>query len=90
MCRFHDFLTEERQKFMTEEQLMNILRDEAIFSDGPSARARAINKLAQDYEIKAIPIINEIIDSLPYSEDEFKRFCHSVIEKIRYNFGERG
>jgi hypothetical protein len=73
---------------MTEEQLMNILRDAAIFSDGPSARTRAVHQLAQDYEIRAIPIINEIIDSLPYSEKDFKKFCSSVIEKIRYNFGE--
>ncbi len=63
---------------------MKILRDQAIFSDGPSARVRSINELATRYGKGAIPVINEIMNSVPHSEDEFKAYCRTIINKIGY------
>lgn len=78
------FLTRRFQNLLTDEQLMKILRDQAIFSDGPSARVRSINELATRYGKGAIPVINEIINSVPHSEDEFKAYCRTIIKKIAY------
>lgn len=67
---------------------MKILRDQAIFSDGPSARARSINELATRYGKRAIPVIDEIINSVLHSDAEFKAYCRTIIEKIGYVSGE--
>jgi hypothetical protein len=81
---FTILLTRRFQNLLTDEQLMKILRDQAIFSDGPSARVRSINELATRYGKGAIPVINEIINSVPHSEDEFRAYCRTIIKKIGY------
>jgi hypothetical protein len=68
---------------------MRILKDEAIFSDGPSARARSVNELAARYGSRAIPVIEEIIDSVPNPENEFRIFCRAIIGRIESRSDER-
>lgn len=77
------YLARELQNFLTEEQHMKILRDNAIFSDTQSAKIRAVNELAQCYNVKAIPVIMDIIDSLLFTDHAFRGFCLNTIEKIK-------
>lgn len=81
-------MTGDLQKFLTEEQHMKVLRDEAIFSDISSAKIRAINELARLYDVKAIPVIIEVIDSLLSTEQAFRAFCLNTIDKIKQDIDD--
>jgi hypothetical protein len=70
------------ENFLTQELYMKILRDNAIFSDTGSAKMRAINELARRYKTKAIPVIEEVINSI-FDNEGFKAFCLNVIRKIK-------
>ena len=61
---------------------MKILRDEAIFSVTDHSRTRAVNQLVQRYGVEALPVINDILNSLVNSDHEFRRFCLAIIERI--------
>jgi len=61
---------------------MKILRDEAIFSVNDYSRAKAVNQLVQRYGAEALPVINDILNSLVDSDDAFKKFCLGAIERI--------
>lgn len=75
-------MSRELQNFFTQDQVMKILRDEAIFSATDHSRTRAVNQLVQRYGVEALPVINDILNSLVVSDREFKRFCLAVIERI--------
>lgn len=62
---------------------MKILKDEAMFSQSLNARTRSVRELATSYGSKALPIIMEVMDSIPYNDDSFKTVCLQAIAKIR-------
>jgi hypothetical protein len=70
-------------KFYTREQNLRFLIDDALFSDSKSARLSAVKELARDYGTRAIPAIQDIIKTLPESDQEFMTFCATIIAKIR-------
>ena len=70
-------------KFYTMDQNLRYLIDDALFSDSQSARIGAIKELARDYGRKAIPVIEDIVKTVPASDEEFVRFCSNVVAKIR-------
>lgn len=76
-------VAEELQMFLTEDQIMRILKDEAIFSQSLNARTRSVRELASEYGSRAIPIILEVIDTLPNNDDGFKGVCLQAIAKIK-------
>lgn len=62
-------------------RILALMKDDAIFSTSDSTRRKSIVnivKLAKD----PIPILDEIVESLPESDD-FKRYCMIKIEEIR-------
>jgi hypothetical protein len=67
----------------TKDQNMGFLVDDALFSDSTSARIRAVNQLWRDYGLSALPIIEEIVQTLPLTDDVFRAFCVNVTSKIR-------
>jgi hypothetical protein len=67
----------------TEEQDIKILVDQAIFSDSMAARTRAVNQLALNYGMKAMPALKDILGSIPSGEDVFRAFCVNAISKLR-------
>ncbi len=69
--------------FLTEEQIMKILKDEAIFSQSLNARTRSVRELATAYGSRAIPIILEVIDTVPYNDVGLKAVCLRAIAKIK-------
>ena len=73
----------------TEEQDIKILIDQAIFSDSMAARTRAVNQLALNYGMKAMPALNDILNSIPSGEEVFKAFCVNAISKL-WQSEERG
>jgi hypothetical protein len=66
----------------TEEQDIKILVDQAIFSDSMAARTRAVNQLALNYGMKAMPALKDILSSIPSGEDVFRAFCVNAISKL--------
>ena len=82
----YDALIGNRQKFfLTEEQQMKILQDDAIFSHNFSVRTKAINGLAHCFGMKANPMIVYVVDSLPCTtnEEAFRQFCLNTVMEIR-------
>jgi hypothetical protein len=73
----------EPEKFLTQEQHMKILRDNALFSDTSSVKIRAINELARCYQQRAIPLIQEVVNSIFEDNRGFRTFCLNVIERIK-------
>ena len=73
----------KKAKFYTMDQNLRYLIDDALFSDSQSARIGAIKELARDYGRGAVPVIEEIIKTLPTSDEEFIMLCKNVIAKIR-------
>jgi len=79
----------------TKDQNLRFLVDDALFSDAVSVRVRAINQLARDYGVMAIPVIEDIIKILPVTEDVFRTFCANVLndlkeeQAIEANIGKR-
>jgi hypothetical protein len=70
-------------KLYTREQNLRFLIDDALFSDSKSARTSAVKELARDYKTRAIPVIQDIIKTLPENDQEFMTFCANIIAKIR-------
>lgn len=73
-------VTEEA--FLTPEQHMKILADQAMFSEIISAKRDAVDQLAEKYGIKAVPIIKELIESNSHPFDSFRLYCVKTAEKI--------
>ena len=72
-----------KAKFYTMDQNLRYLIDDALFSDSQSARIGAIKELAREYGTSAIPVIEDIIKTVPASDEEFVRLCINVIERIK-------
>ena len=72
----------------TDEQDIKLLTDQAIFSDSMAARTRAVNQLALNYRMKAMPALKEILNSIPSSEEMFKAFCVNAIAKVWQSEGK--
>jgi hypothetical protein len=72
----------QKRFLFTDEQDIKILTDQAIFSDSMAARTRAVNQLALNYRMKAMPALKEILGSIPSSEEIFKAFCVNAIAKV--------
>jgi hypothetical protein len=70
------------KKLYTRDQNRRFLVDDAIFSDSLAARIRAVNQLGRDYGLSVIPVIEDIIKTLPATDEEFKAFCINVIRKV--------
>ncbi|MGI0050031.1 MAG: hypothetical protein ACREAW_10860 [Nitrososphaera sp.] len=64
------------------DQRAEFLVDDALFSDSSKARIRAINLLARDYGSRGIPLIKDIKNTLPPTDEVFRSFCASVIHDI--------
>lgn len=47
-----------------------------------AARTRAVNQLALNYKMKAMPALKEILGSIPSGEDMFRAFCVNAIAKV--------
>ena len=73
--------------FLTEDQIMKILKDEAMFSQSLNARTRSVRELATAYGPKAVPILLEVIDTIPHSNDGFMAVCLQAIAKIKEEIG---
>ena len=73
----------KKAKFYTMDQNLRYLIDDALFSDSQSARIGAIKELARDYGRGAVPVIEEIIKTLPTSDEEFIMLCKNATVKIR-------
>jgi len=67
----------------TRNQNIGFLVDDALFSDSSSARIRAITQLSRDYRFEAIPIIEEIVKTLPSTDQAFRTICTNVIDKLK-------
>ena len=65
------------------DQRAEFMVDDALFSDSSRTRISAINLLSQEYGSRAIPLINEIRNTLPPTDETFKDFCISVIHDIQ-------
>jgi hypothetical protein len=62
---------------------MKILRDRALFTESSSLRYRSIVEL-QKFGSSAIPIIEDIIDSIVgNSRESFQVFCKNIIKDIQ-------
>ena len=73
--------------FFTNDQLMKILRDRAIFTESPSLRFRSVIELGK-FGSQAIPIIRDVIESVIGSDKvSFKIFCHNIIADIQNDLG---
>jgi hypothetical protein len=70
-------------RIYTPDQQARFLVDDALFSDSPGARVRAVNQLTKDYRASAIPIIRDIIRTLPANDEVFRTFCDNAIRKIK-------
>jgi hypothetical protein len=81
MLRFSD-MKPAGSSIYTRDQNLKFSVDDALFSDSRAARTRAVNQLARDYGLLAIPVIEDIIRSVPASDEEFRAFCAYVIRKI--------
>jgi hypothetical protein len=69
--------------FLTEDQIMKILKDEAMFSQSLNARSRSVRELATAYGSRALPIILEVLDTIPRNDEGFKAVCLQAIAKIK-------
>ncbi|HKZ62096.1 MAG TPA: hypothetical protein VJZ68_06760 [Nitrososphaera sp.] len=72
----------ETAKFYTRDQNLRFLVDDALFSDSSSARIRAVNQIVRDSGFRAIAVIEEIVKTVPATDEEFRAFCINVIGKI--------
>jgi hypothetical protein len=70
------------EQFLTPEQNMKRLRDQAMFADSFTARREAVELLAQKYGMIAIPIIDEVIATIHTSFDPLKIYCVDQIKWI--------
>ena len=73
----------EVSKLYTRDQNIKFLADDAIFAESKHLRTKAINQLARDYGMMAIPVIHEIASTLPAKEEEFILFCVNTISKLK-------
>jgi hypothetical protein len=70
------------EDFLTSEQHLNILRDDALFSDSESARRNAVDEMTKRFGPKSLPILEEIISSIAIPYDGFKIYCVEARKKI--------
>ncbi len=73
------------EQFLTPEQHMKLLRDQAMFSDSSTARRDAIEELAQKYGLMAIPVIEEVVETIHTSYDPLKIYCVDRVKRILKN-----
>jgi hypothetical protein len=74
---------ESANPLYTEDQKLGFLIDDALFSDSQSARVRAINQISAKYGSKSIPILEEIVKTLPSTDDVFRSICLNVINRMK-------
>lgn len=74
---------EIKKVLYTRDQNLRFLVDDALFSDSSAARIRAINQIAKDYGIMAIPVIQDIINTLSPTDEVFSAFCINILHKIK-------
>ncbi len=69
----------------TDEHVMKMLKDKAIFSESWAHRMRAIVELSK-FGLPAIPVIREIRESVTVTDDEestrFERTCARILYEI--------
>ena len=82
-------VAEDLQMFLTEDQIMKILKDEAMFSDSISTRTRAVRQLANNYGFRAVPFITEVIETIPHNDNGFRAFCVQSIAKIKHELANQ-
>jgi hypothetical protein len=70
------------ENFLTSEQHLNILRDDAMFSDSESAKKNAIDEMTKRFGIRSLPILEEIISSIAIPYDGFKIYCVEARKKV--------
>ena len=69
--------------FLTKDQIMEILKDEALFGLTLTAKTRSVRELAETYGRAAVPTLLEIIETLPNNDDGLKAFCLKSIATIK-------
>ena len=74
-------LTTEKN-FLSSEQHLHILRDNAMFSDSETAKRNAVDEMVGTYGPKSLPILEEIVSSIGIPYDGFKIYCVEAIKKI--------
>jgi hypothetical protein len=81
-------IEQPRDLFFTNDQLIKILRDRAIFAESSYLRLRSVVELST-FGQQAIPIIRDVIDNSIGNDDEgFKVFCHNAIKGIQDEYLE--
>jgi hypothetical protein len=76
-------VAEELEMFLTKDQIMKILKDEALFGVSLTAKIRSVRELAETYGLAAVPLLLEILDTLPNNNDGLKTICLKSIAKIK-------
>ena len=71
----------------TRNQNIGFLVDGVLFSDSLSTKIRAITQLSRDHELDAIPIIEEIVKTLPSTDRAFRTIYTNVIDKLKEQMG---
>jgi hypothetical protein len=70
------------KNFLSSEQHLYILRDNAMFSDSESAKRNAEDEMLGTYGSKSLPILEEIVSSIGIPYDGFKLYCVEAMKKI--------
>jgi len=74
-------LTTEKN-YLSSKQHLNILRDNAMFSDSETAKRNAVDEMVESYGPKSLPILEEIISSIGIPYDGFKIYCVEAMKKV--------
>jgi hypothetical protein len=70
------------ENYLTSEQYLNILRDNAMFSESETVKRRAVDEMLERYGPKSLPILEEVISSIGIPYDGFKIYCVEAMKKI--------
>jgi hypothetical protein len=74
-------LTTEKN-FLSPEQHLNILRDNAMFSESETAKRSAVDEMVETYGPKSLPILEEIVSTIGTPYDGFKIYCVEAMKKV--------
>ena len=70
------------KNFLSSEQHLNILRDNAMFSDSETAKRNAVVEMVETYGPKSLPVLEEIVSSIGIPYDGFKIYCVEAMKKV--------
>ncbi len=70
------------KNFLSSEHHLNILRDNAMFSDSETTKRSAVDEMVETYGPKSLPILEEIISSIGIPYDGFKIYCVEAMRKV--------